>query len=75
MQAMTLLFRCTLAAVVSAVLVAEAEARVTKIQITTRESPTFGGYSFGDVGPYEKIVGKAFGELDPNDPRTPSSSI
>src|SRR6516164_7490312 len=46
-----------------------ADARVTKIQITSKETPTFGGYAFKGVGPYEKIVGKAFGELDPNDPR------
>jgi len=29
----------------------------------------FGGYVFKDVGAYEKIVGKAFGELDPKDPK------
>ena len=54
----------------AAVLVAapDADARVTKIQITSRQSPTFGGYAFEGVGPYEKIVGKAFGELDPKDP-------
>jgi hypothetical protein len=46
-----------------------ADARITKIQITTKESPTFGGFSFGAVGQYEKLQGKAFGELDPNDPR------
>jgi hypothetical protein len=40
---------------------------VRKIQITAKESPTFGGYSWPGVGQYEKIVGKAFGELDPND--------
>src|SRR6188472_169183 len=44
-------------------------AKVTKIQITTKESPTFGGYSWPGVGQYEKIVGKAFGELDPKDPK------
>ena len=38
-----------------------ADARVTKIQITTKQSPTFGGYVFKGVGAYEKIVGKAFG--------------
>src|SRR5262244_1919660 len=42
---------------------------VKKIQITAKESPTFGGYSWPGVGQYEKIVGKAFGELDPNDPK------
>jgi hypothetical protein len=66
---MTRCFRLTLAAIVTLALARAADARVTKIQITMRESPTFGGYSFGDVGPYEKIVGKAFGELDPNDPK------
>src|SRR6195256_3080377 len=46
-----------------------AHARVKKIQITSKESPTFGGYSWPGVGQYEKIVGKAFGELDPTDPK------
>ncbi len=46
-----------------------AHAKVKRIQITTRQSPTFGGYSWPAVGQYEKIVGKAFGELDPNDPK------
>jgi hypothetical protein len=46
-----------------------AEARITRIQITTTQSPTFGGYSWPGVGQYEKIVGKAFGEVDPNDPK------
>ena len=45
------------------------DARITKIQITTKESPTFGGYSWPGVGQYEKIVGKAFGEVDPADPK------
>jgi hypothetical protein len=43
------------------------DARITKITVTTTESPTFGGYSFAGVGQYEKIAGKAFGELDPAD--------
>src|SRR5262250_597097 len=57
---------------VAAVVIAAAQpshAKVTKIQITTKESPTFGGYSWPGVGQYEKIVGKAYGELDPNDPK------
>ena len=41
-----------------------AEARVTRLQITEKQSPTFGGYVFKDVGAYEKIVGKAYGERD-----------
>ena len=47
----------------------DAHARVTKIQIMSKESPAFGGYAFKGVGAYEKIVGKAFGELDPKDPK------
>ena len=46
-----------------------AEAHITSISITRVESPTFQGVSFGDVGPYEKVVGRARGEVDPNDPR------
>ena len=48
-------------------LASNADARITRIQITTRESPTFGGYSWPGVGQYEKIAGKAFGEVDPAD--------
>jgi hypothetical protein len=46
-----------------------ADARITKIQVTTTESPTFGGYSWPGVGQYEKLAGKAFGEVDPTDPK------
>src|SRR5580704_16139654 len=59
-------FACALVAVVAGL---PAEARVKKIQITAKESPTFGGYSWPGVGQYEKIAGKAFGELDPKDPK------
>jgi alpha/beta hydrolase family protein len=44
-------------------------ARVTRIDITQTESPTFGGYAWPGVGQYEKIVGVAHGELDPTDRR------
>src|SRR6266568_8991410 len=46
-----------------------AEARITKIEITSIESPTFEGTTFGAVGAYEKLRGKAYGEVDPADPR------
>jgi hypothetical protein len=46
-----------------------AHAAIKKIQITAKESPTFGGYSWPGVGQYEKIIGKAYGELDPKDPK------
>src|SRR3989440_4971880 len=55
---------------VGAVLMAPAaEARITRIEIDTArsQSPTFGGFSWAGVGQYEKIVGKAFGEVDPHD--------
>lgn len=44
-----------------------AEARLISLTITRTESPTFEGESFGDVGPYEKLVGTAIGEVDPKD--------
>jgi hypothetical protein len=55
-------------------LVPAAEAHITKIVIdpALSESPTFEGRVFGPdgrVGPYEKLRGKAYGEVDPNDPR------
>src|SRR6516225_7393569 len=46
-----------------------AHAKITKIQITAKQSPAFGGYSWPGIGQYEKITGKAFGELDPDDPK------
>jgi len=46
-----------------------ADPGITKVQITAQESPTFGGYSWPGVGQYEKIIGKAFGEVDPTDPK------
>ena len=44
-----------------------ADARITRIVIERVESPTLGGTSFGKVGQYEKLVGRAYGELDPRD--------
>ena len=43
-----------------------ADARTTKLDITSR-TIAFGGYSFTGVGQFEKIVGIAHGELNPND--------
>src|SRR5262249_47327179 len=42
---------------------------ITRIEISSVESPTFEGKTFGSVGAYEKLRGTAFGEVDPNDPR------
>ena len=41
---------------------------ITRLEITRVESSTFEGRTFGSVGAYEKLVGQAFGELDPRDP-------
>jgi hypothetical protein len=51
-----------------------AEARITRIVIdpALSESPVFEGRIFGPdgkVGPYEKLRGRAVGEVDPDDPR------
>src|SRR5215471_3881466 len=45
------------------------QARVTQINITTTEAPTFGGTSFGAVGQYERIEGTITGEVNPNNPQ------
>jgi alpha/beta hydrolase family protein len=45
-----------------------AEARVTEVKITST-SIAFGGYSWPDVGQYQRIVGTAKGEVDPTDRR------
>src|SRR2546425_4264513 len=46
-----------------------ADAHVKKIVIDKKVSPAFNGQSFGPAGQYETLAGRAFGELDPNDPR------
>ena len=50
------------------VITSNADARTTKIEITSR-TIAFGGYSFDGVGQYERIVGIASGEVDPTDPK------
>jgi hypothetical protein len=46
-----------------------AEARIVRIEITAKESPALEGRAFGEVGLFEKLRGKAYGEIDPTDPR------
>lgn len=61
-------FRAAIGALaIAALLAGPAEARITRIQITKTE-PAFGGMSFGAVGPYERLTGKAYGEVDPKAP-------
>ena len=69
-----------LAAAIAVVWVVPADARVTKIVIDQRVAPAFCAVppnsppetppvcpTHGDVGPYETLTGRAFGELDPHD--------
>jgi len=47
---------------------APSPAEVTRIEVLRRED-VLGGKAFGDVGPYEKIVGKVHFAVDPKNPR------
>ncbi|MBK8324664.1 MAG: hypothetical protein IPL06_18720 [Betaproteobacteria bacterium] len=40
------------------------EARITRIEITSR-TPAYGGFEFEAVGAYERVVGVAYGEVNP----------
>ncbi|MBS1665320.1 MAG: hypothetical protein JST68_30025 [Bacteroidetes bacterium] len=44
------------------------QARIIRIEITSKESPCFEGHVFGSAGVYEKLRGKAYGEIDPRLP-------
>lgn len=50
-------------------LVASAHARVTRIVIDAKVSPALDISSTGAAGAYETYAGRAYGELDPDDPR------
>jgi len=56
-------------AISASLAVPDAQARITGIDVTQTESPTFGGFSWPGVGQYEKIVGVARGEVNPLDPK------
>ena len=45
-----------------------ASAEVKRIVIDRKVSPAFDGKTYGTIGAYETLAGRAFGELDPNDP-------
>src|SRR5689334_10848124 len=61
-------FNCRVAAVL-VFAASVARGQVTRIVVDSVVSPAFGGASYGTVGQYETIAGRAFGELDPNDRR------
>src|SRR5262245_40854157 len=58
--------RVAFAALAFALFTQAAEARITRIEITKTE-PDFGGQSFEQVGAYERLLGKAYGEVNPAD--------
>jgi hypothetical protein len=64
---MTRITRAALLAGVTMALAAPAYARVVRIEILRTEA-AFGGASFGAGGAYERVVGRAHGELDPASP-------
>ncbi len=43
------------------------QARIVRIEVAHTE-PAFGGASFGAVGAYQRVTGRAFGEVDPSAP-------
>jgi hypothetical protein len=45
------------------------DAQITRIDVDAVESPAFDGERFGEAGPYERLRGTAYGEVDPGDPR------
>jgi Alpha/beta hydrolase domain len=45
------------------------QAGITRLEITRVESPAFEGRAFGQVGQYEKLVGRVDGQVAPNDLR------
>jgi hypothetical protein len=59
--------RIAFALLLGAVAGASAEARVVRL-VVEKTSPVQGGRSFGDVGPYERLDGTVYFEVDPRDP-------
>ena len=43
------------------------QARIVRLEITETK-PAFDGRNFGEVGAYERVIGKAYGEVDPQAP-------
>ena len=55
---------CLVASLALTVLTTSSFGEVTKFEIKTRE-PFAGGRSFGDVGPYDRITGRVYFQIDP----------
>jgi Alpha/beta hydrolase domain len=63
-----MLNRIGLAATAILICSTSVQARVTRIVVERRDSPAFGGQTFGKAGAYEVLSGHFFGEIDPKDP-------
>lgn len=57
----------SLLAMATVTLASSADARMTRLEIQSRDSYA-GGKSFGDAGPFERIIATAHFEVDPADP-------
>ena len=63
----TLLKLALVGCATTAMSMSAAEARVTRVEIEKTDW-AFGGGSFGNTGPYQRLTGRVTGELDPADP-------
>ena len=61
-------FAATVVGVVLVLVPVASQAELIRVEIASRVD-VLNGKAFGDVGPYEKIWGKAFFALDPANPR------
>jgi hypothetical protein len=50
------------------IILSEGHAKITRIEILKIE-PAFNGEVFGSIGSYERVIGKAYGEVDPKQAR------
>jgi hypothetical protein len=58
----------TTAALFAFALSFSAQARIVRLEVV-RTDPAFNGQSYGDPGPYQRIIARAYGEVDPADPK------
>ena len=64
MRRVTLALACTALVAIPTI---DAQARIVRLEVTKTE-PAFGGRGFGEIGTFERVTGKAHGEVDPQSP-------
>jgi hypothetical protein len=52
----------------ASLLIAPTYARIVRVVIEQHDAPAFQGQNFGQIGPYERLSGHVYGELDPKSP-------